>query len=107
MYNGNQGCRKRGGGVMTLQDFKEIEKTEAEIEVNNMLKVAFFQKVRFVFQISKSPKKKRIFQKTIVSGKFKFQVQDSFLEYFFFLRFGDLNNTSHFLKKSCLYIQSP
>ena len=29
--------------------------------------------------------------------KFKFQAQDSFLEYFF-LRFGDLKNTLHFLK---------
>ena len=33
---------------------------------------------------------------------FKFQVQDSFLEYFF-SRFGDLKNESHFLKKSHLY----
>ena len=30
---------------------------------------------------------KKIFQKTILSSKFKFQVQDSFLEYIFF---GDL-----------------
>ena len=34
------------------------------------LKVAFFQKVRFVFQISKSSKK--IFKKTILTVKFKF-----------------------------------
>ena len=46
-----------------------------------VLKVAFFQKVRFIFYISESLK--QIFQKTILSLKFKFQVQDSFLEYFF------------------------
>ena len=34
---------------------------------------------------------KKIFQKTILSSKFKFQAQDSFLEHFF-LRFGDLKN---------------
>ena len=50
-----------------------------------MLKVAFIQKVQFVFQISKN----KIFQKTILNMKFKFQAQDSFLEYSF-LRFGDL-----------------
>ena len=32
---------------------------------------------------------------TVIGGEFKFQVQDSDLEYFF----GDLKNTSHFLKK--------
>ena len=37
-----------------------------------------------------------------MGGNFKFQVQDSFLEYFFF-RFGHLKNESHFLKKSHLY----
>ena len=47
------------------------------------------------FQISKSKKKN-----TILSLKFKFQAQDSLLEYFFFLRFGDLKNESHFLKKT-------
>ena len=42
---------------------------------------------------------KKIFQKkTILSLKFKFQAQDSFLEYFF-LSFGDLKNESNFLKK--------
>ena len=50
----------------------------------------------FVLQISKSPKK--IFQKTILSLKFKFQVQDSF--------FGNLKNKSHFLKKSNLFLWS-
>ena len=104
------------------------------------LKVAFFQKVRCVFQFSKSLNKnnlypyyrwlffrkcdsffkspnlqKKIFQKTIlnlkfkfpakkhftvIGGKFKFQAQDSFLEYFFF---GDLEiwKTNHtFWKKA-------
>ena len=39
---------------------------------------------------------------TVFGGKFKFQAQDSFSEYFFW-RFGDLENESHFLKKSHLY----
>ena len=55
-----------------------------------ILKVAFFQKVRFVFQISQSPKKiiskklswawnlNKLF--TDMGGNFKFQAQDSFLE---------------------------
>ena len=45
-----------------------------------LVKGGFFSEnaIRFF----KSPKK--IFQKTILSLKFKFQVQDSFLEYFFF-----------------------
>ena len=34
-----------------------------------------------------------------MGGNFEFQVQDSFLEYFFW-RFGDMKNTSHFLKKA-------
>ena len=50
--------------------------------------MAFFQKVQFVLQISKS--RKKIFQKTIsrqyhftfIVGKFKFQAQDSFLDFF-------------------------
>ena len=36
-----------------------------------------------------------------MGGKFKFQGQDSDLEYIF-LRFGDLTNPSHFLKKTPL-----
>ena len=40
----------------------------------------------------------KFFHFTVIGGKFKFQAQDSFLE-FFFLRFGDLKNVSHFLKK--------
>ena len=56
--------------------------------------MAFFQKVQFVFQISKYPKK--IIPKTILNLKFKFQAHDSFLEYFF----GDLKKESHFLKKA-------
>ena len=61
------------------------------------LKAAFFQKVLFVFQISKSPKWKYSEKRswawnlkllfTVIGEKFKFQVQDSFLEYF---HFGDL-----------------
>ena len=42
------------------------------------LKVAFFQKVRFVFQTSKSSKK--IFQKTILNLKFKFHANSSILK---------------------------
>ena len=34
-----------------------------------------------------------------MGGNFKFQVHDSDLEYFFW-RFGDLKNESHFLKKA-------
>ena len=68
------------------------------------LKVPFFQKVRFVFQISQSSKKivpKNYPELEIwnsVNNVFKFQAQDSFLEYFFG-RLGDLKNESHFLKK--------
>ena len=54
---------------------------------NGCTKGGFFSEsaIRFSdIQISK-----KIFQKTILSLKFKFQAQDSFLEYFF-LRFGDL-----------------
>ena len=40
------------------------------------LKVAFFQKVRFVFQISHPPKK-NIFQKTILNSKFKFSAKNT------------------------------
>ena len=56
-------------------------------------KGGFFQKVQFVFQISQSPKYKYS-QKlswarnlnllfTVIGKKFKFQGQDSFLEYFY------------------------
>ena len=45
-----------------------------------LLKVASFKKVS------------RQLQCTVIGGKFKFEAQDSFLEYFF-LRFGDLKNT--------------
>ena len=69
------------------------------------MKVIRFSKGGF-FQISKI----KIFQITILSlkfefvvsvigVKFKFQVQDSDLEYFFW-RFGFLKNTWHFLKKA-------
>ena len=72
-------------------------------------KGSFFQKVRFVFldlQISK----KKIFQKTILSLKFKFPANNTLLLMagnlnfkfriaFWNIFFGDLKNTSHFLKK--------
>ena len=54
------------------------------------------------FQISKS-KKNKTFQKTILSLIFKFQAQDSFWN-IFFLRFGDLKNELHFLKKATFRI---
>ena len=64
------------------------------VVVQKCIKVAFIQKVWFVFQISKSPKK--IYSKllswawnlnflfTVIGWKFKFQVQNRDLEYFFF-----------------------
>ena len=58
----------------------------------DLLKVAFFKKVRFFFQISKSQKK---YSKKL---KFKFQAQDSFLEYFF-RRFGDLKKRNALSEK--------
>ena len=61
-----------------------------------LLKVAFFQKVQFIFQIFQSPKKNipknypeleiqnsRPYQNTVMGGNFKFQVQDSFLGYIY------------------------
>ena len=42
---------------------------------------------------------KKIFQKTNLNLKLKFQAQDRFLEYFYF---GDLKNDLHFLKKGHL-----
>ena len=47
----------------------------------------------------------RQLQYTVIGGKFKFQAQDSFFG-IFFLRFGDLKNTLHFLKKHHLYAKS-
>ena len=81
-----------------------------------LLKVAFYQKVRFVFQISKSPKK--IFQKTILNLKFKTPTHNIILLlveilYFkfrlvfwniFLGRMGDLKKESHFLKKNPLFM---
>ena len=57
-----------------------------QITVQSCQKVAFFQKVQFVFQISQSPKKnipKKLSSKKM-GGNFKFQVQDSFFGIFFF-----------------------
>ena len=80
------------------------------------LKVAYFQKVQFVFQISQSPKS--LFQITIMSLKFNFSTNNSkpqiqifklsivFLEYFLKGRSGDLKNTSYFLKKATFSLGS-
>ena len=43
-------------------------------------------------------------QYTVIGRKFKFQTQDSVLEYFFW-RFADLENESNFLKRSHLYTE--
>ena len=40
---------------------------------------------------------------TVIVGKFRFQVQDSDFEYFFWW-FGDLNNTLHFLEKATFIV---
>ena len=73
----------------------------------NQLKVAFFQKVRCVFQISKNKYSKSLswtwnlnFLPITVNNKFKFQAQDRNLEYVYF---GDLEiwKTNHtFWKKA-------
>ena len=82
----------------------KIKRIREELR-DKLLKVASFQCVFLNLQISK-----KIFQKTILNlkfkfpakytvivRKFKFQAQDSFLEYFCF---GDLKNESLFLKKA-------
>jgi hypothetical protein len=67
--------------------------------------VAFFQKVRLVFQISKSQQKNipknypELEHFTVIGGKFKYQAQDSFLEYFFVEIWRSEKISSHFLKK--------
>ena len=80
--------------------------------IHVFLKVAFFQKEKSFFR---SPNlKRRIFQKTISNLKFKIPAQNSIMLLkgilnfkfkivfwnIFFLRFGDLKNESHFLKKA-------
>ena len=53
-------------------------KKTVDLEFNiGATKGGFFQKVRFVFQISKSPKK--IFQKTILNLKFRFPANNTLL----------------------------
>ena len=68
-----------------------------------LLKVAFIQKVRFVFQISKKICYKLLSWaccSILVTGSLNFMFRIlSELEYFLG-RFGDLKNTSHFLKKA-------
>ena len=56
-----------------------------------------------VIRLSNLQISKKIFQKNILSLKFKFQVQDSFWEYYFW-RFGDLKNELHFLRKATFTI---
>ena len=72
-----------------------------------LLKVSFFQKVRFVFQISQSPKKiipknypelERISCLLIWAGISNFNLRIVFWDNFFG-RLGDLKNESHSLKK--------
>ena len=69
------------------------------------IKGVFFQKVRFVFQISQKNYSKKIswalnlkFPPISVNNLFKFQAHDSFWNNFFG-RLRDLKNESHFLKK--------
>ena len=81
-----------------------------------VLKGGFFSERAIPFQISKI----KIFQKTILSLKFKFPANYSILilagnlnfkfrivfwNIFFFWRFGDLKNKSHFLKESDLDVE--
>ena len=76
-----------------------------------LLKVAFIQKVRFVFQISKTPKKNIpnyypeleiwICCLLLLAGNLNFKLRIAFRNIVFW-RFGDLKNASHFLKKSHL-----
>ena len=60
--------------------------------LHGMVKGGFFSESVMCF----SNLQKNIFQKTILNLKFKFQAQDSFLEYFFFFetwRFKKTNRT--------------
>ena len=66
--------------------------------VATAVKGGFFQKVRCVFQISK----KMYSKKLSWTWNLKFKLRIVFWNIFFW-RFGDLKNTSHFLKKSDLY----
>ena len=73
-------------------------------EVGTLLvfaKGGFFSESAFRFSNLPISKKKNSRPKhnTVMGGNSKFQVQDSFLEYLFWGRLGDLRNESHFLKK--------
>jgi hypothetical protein len=75
------------------------------------LKVAFIQKVRFIFQISKNKHSKLLswawnlnFLFTVIGGKFKFQVQDSDLEYLFWEVWRFEKHIALSEKKQPLYI---
>ena len=67
-----------------------------------LLNVAFFSKCCVFLNLPKNDSKSLFwtwnlnFPPITVNKKFKFQAQDSFLEYFYF---GDLKNESNFLKK--------
>ena len=80
--------------------------------MEQITKGGFFQKVRFVFQISQSPKKYSIKLSWTWNSKFppitvlcygwnfKFQVQGSFFGISFWGRFGDLKKNRTFWKKA-------
>ena len=82
-------------------------------EPSFILKVAFFQKVGFVFQISKSPPKKyseklswtgnlKFPPITVIwyGGNFEFQVQDSFLEIWKFEKWIALSEKKNTFKNT-------
>ena len=84
-------CSTAAPNCRTSQNKGRYRKQELSFLLVLLVEVAFFQKVRFVFQISKSPKKllqitilslslklNKLF--TVMGGNFKFQVQDSDLE---------------------------
>ena len=82
---------------------------DARIDLLDFLKMAFFQKVRFFFQVSKSPPK-RYSKKSTLNLKFKIPVHNTSILNFklritfgiLFWRLGDLKKESHFLKKTHL-----
>ena len=79
-----------------------VNVNKVESLMSNTKGCFFSESAMKFFSDPQIPKKKKMFQKTILSLKFKFQAKNSFLEYIF-LRFGDLKNELHFLKKSHLY----
>ena len=69
-------CRIRSSTVIALQA-RNADSTTTQGFIKQTLKVAFFQKVWYVFQISKSPEKKYS-KKTILNLKFKFPANNIF-----------------------------